>query len=277
MSQVPESTIRVRADPTNPGQFFACCGLLELADRLWGGAEGWFEKGAFSIRPLDGTSVKATLGGLVGAVGASSLLQFDPDDDYSSPVELPAPFELRLDWWKDDRTGGDRLKVWAGSMRSVRIARAMQKVLQQPELQNDALFDLGTVVYDPQEPDKKVEPFYFDARRGSNAQAIDVGFSPDSLQMTSAAYPAVEFLCLVGLQRFRPVPTATRRVFDYHTWALPLATLIAPSAVCGLLTHVEGRGFRFENAFRTDQKKHKAFTPATPLQGADDERSRGEV
>ena len=26
-------TIRVNVDPTNPGQFFACCGLLELADR----------------------------------------------------------------------------------------------------------------------------------------------------------------------------------------------------------------------------------------------------
>ena len=39
-----ESTIRIVVDPTNPGQYFACCGLLELADRLWpGGAEGWFE------------------------------------------------------------------------------------------------------------------------------------------------------------------------------------------------------------------------------------------
>ena len=27
----------VNVDPTNPGQFFACCGLLELADRLWQG------------------------------------------------------------------------------------------------------------------------------------------------------------------------------------------------------------------------------------------------
>ena len=35
--------IRITVDPTNPGQFFACCGLLELADRLWPGAEGWFE------------------------------------------------------------------------------------------------------------------------------------------------------------------------------------------------------------------------------------------
>jgi CRISPR-associated protein Csx14 len=42
MSQVREPNIHLRVDPTNPGQFFACCGLLELADRLWGGAEGWF-------------------------------------------------------------------------------------------------------------------------------------------------------------------------------------------------------------------------------------------
>ena len=27
-------TIRIRVDATNPGQFFACCGLLELASRL---------------------------------------------------------------------------------------------------------------------------------------------------------------------------------------------------------------------------------------------------
>ena len=40
----PEPSIRVNVDPTNPGQFFACCGFLELADRLWRGAEGWFEE-----------------------------------------------------------------------------------------------------------------------------------------------------------------------------------------------------------------------------------------
>jgi len=39
----PKPTIRINVDVTNPGQFFACCGLLELADRLWPGAEGWFE------------------------------------------------------------------------------------------------------------------------------------------------------------------------------------------------------------------------------------------
>src|SRR5271168_908987 len=41
----PTPSITVAVDPTNPGQFFACCGLLELADRLWPGAEGLFGEG----------------------------------------------------------------------------------------------------------------------------------------------------------------------------------------------------------------------------------------
>lgn len=258
-------SIRINVDPTNPGQFFACCGLLELADRIWDGAEGWFSEGAFFLRPLIALASEPTLAGLVQTIAGVPLRQLDLDDDFSSPVELPTPFDVRLDWWKDGSAGGDRLKVWAGSMRSVRIARAMQGTMQRPELQNEALFDCGAIVYDPAEPDNKVEPFYFDSRRGSNAQSIDIGFAPDSLQMTTVAYPAVEFLCLVGLQRFRPAPTAFRRVFDYCTWALPLATSVASLAACGLLSQAASRHLRFENGFRTDQRKHKAFTPATEL------------
>lgn len=45
--------IHISVDLTNPGQFFACCGLLELADRLWPGAEGWFERRHFCIVTSD--------------------------------------------------------------------------------------------------------------------------------------------------------------------------------------------------------------------------------
>src|SRR5436309_14964365 len=137
MKQMPETLIRVLADPTNPGQFFACCGLLELADRFWGEAEGWFENCAFNIRPTTESGIEPSLAVLLRAVAQTSLHQVDPTDDLSSPIEIAAPFDLRLDWWKDKRTGGDRLKVWAGSNSNVRIARAMQRVLQQEDLQND--------------------------------------------------------------------------------------------------------------------------------------------
>ena len=58
MSHTSEPAISVPVDPTNPGQFFACCGLLELADRLWGGAEGWFD-GNLLHRRIDGLLRKA--------------------------------------------------------------------------------------------------------------------------------------------------------------------------------------------------------------------------
>jgi CRISPR-associated protein Csb3 len=35
-------TVCVRVDMANPGHFFACCGLLEIAHRIWPGSEGWF-------------------------------------------------------------------------------------------------------------------------------------------------------------------------------------------------------------------------------------------
>jgi hypothetical protein len=266
MSPVCEVAISVRVDPANPGQFFACCGLLELADRLWGGAEGWFDTNMFYLLPLAPAETSAGIGRLVRTIGEAELTPTDPENQTSSPLLIGAPFNLRLDWWEDDRASGEQLKVWAGSMRGLRIARAMQTVLACDEAaQTASLFDYGVVVRDPDQPDNKVEPFYFDARRGASALPIDIGFSPDSLQMTNIAYPAVEFPCLVGLQRFRPVPTANRRMFEYHTWSLPLTASIAPVAVAGMIPDSGACAFRFENAFRTDQRKHKAFSIATPI------------
>jgi CRISPR-associated protein Csb3 len=249
----------VQCDPTNPGQFFACCGLLELADRLLGSAEGWFEGSCFAI------NARGTLAELVQQISQAPLKPLDPDDDTASPMQIGAPFLLRLDWWHDNATGGADLKVWAGSMRSFRIARAMQAALGKPQLQHPGLLNEGLVVYDVDQPDNKVEPFYFDARRGLNAHPLDLGFSPDALEMTTVAYPAVEFLALVGLQRARPVPTSQRRAFEYCTWQLPLAPLLVPAAVAGCLPHAGTRRYRFKTAFRTDQKRHKSFLPAIAL------------
>ena len=257
---VPQPNFTVRVDPTNPGQFFACCGLLELADRLLGGAEGWFDRRQFGIR-ADGD-----LPGLIRAIAAIELSQVDPGDNTSSPIEMNLPRRpLRLDWWLDDRSGGKELKVWAGTMESVRIALAMQFAMRDDRFVSEALLDQGCIAYDPDDLKKKVEPYYFDVRRGPNAHSRDVGFSPNDLSMTTTAFPAVEFLALVGLQRCRPARTDQPRVFDYHTWAIPIPTSLIPPAVCGLLTHSGRRGYRFENWYRTGQRKHKAFRAAVPI------------
>ncbi|MHB1559241.1 MAG: hypothetical protein ACYC61_17445 [Isosphaeraceae bacterium] len=256
----PSGAMSVNVNPTNPGHFFACGGLLELADRLLGGAEGWFERGRFRI------VAGGDLPSLMETISRVELRQLDPDDNTSSPIEVVLPGRpLRLDWWLDERAGGKDLKVWAGTMESVRIARAMQKALRDRRFGNPDLFDIGLVAYDPDDPRKKVEPYYFDARRCPNAHSRDVGFSPNDLQMTTTAHPAVEFLCLVGLQRCLPARTKRPRIFDYYTWSTPLAPSLLPAAVSGLLPDRRRQGYQFENWYRTGQRKHKAFRTAIPI------------
>jgi CRISPR-associated protein Csb3 len=250
MTASPASGFSVDVDPTNPGQFFACCGLLEIAHRVWRGAEAWFENRSFVVRPLAD----------VPDSSPDAVLKDGPEDDLASPMEVVSPVGLRLDWWVEE----PGLKVWAGSMDSWRIARAMQHAVPMDGSGAGGLFNHACIVYEPADPRKKVEPFYFDSRRGSNALAIDIGFSPDSLTMKTMAYPAVEFFCLIGLQRFRP-SGVRRRIYDYCTWPTPLPATMATLAVCGLLRLGGRRRFRFENAYRTEQRKHKAFTPAVPV------------
>ncbi|MBI4605511.1 MAG: hypothetical protein HY721_26395 [Planctomycetes bacterium] len=251
-------------DVTNPGQFFACCGLLELADRLWPGAEGWFEVGEFNV------ACGGDLESLVSTASMAKLTQLDKDDNTGSAIDVGAPIRpLRLDWWQDEESGGKELKVWAGSMESFGIARAMQLAMRAKPFRSRDLFDVGMVVPDPDDSTKKKEPFYFDARRGPNAHSRDIGFSPNDLQMTTTAFPAVEFLCLVGLQRARPARTSQPRVFDYHIWALPIPTDLLSATVAGIVPSAGIRAYRFEIWFRTGQRKHKAFRSAIPLSTGD--------
>lgn len=262
MTDNPQPSITVNVDVTNPGQFFACCGLLELADRRWPGAEGWFADGdqAFLI------SGSGILDSLVEAIAAAELIHTRPSDPYSSPLIIDAPFRpLSIDWWETDLTGARDLKVWAGTMESFGIAQAMQHAMRNNRFHDSDLFDIGKVVTTPHDAGKKKEPYYFDARRTPNAHSRDVGFSPNDLGLTSIAHPAVELLCLIGLQVARPVLTAESRVYDYFTWHVPLLPNLLLAASTGSLNLADARAYRFENWFRTGQKKHKAFRSAIPL------------
>lgn len=266
-------SLRVMVDLRNPGQFFAACGLFELAARLAPETEGYFDEHAFvtTTGPSLSDVLETVLAASFAAPADGGADGADDDDglDRSAPLPLGDPFALRLDWWRDRFSGGRDLKVWAGTMDNTRIAAAMLAALRAPEFRDAALFDVGQVVLGAD--GKKVEPFYFDARRAPNAHSRDVGFSPDALGLTTTAFPAVEVLCLVGLQRFRPrqPDAARRRVFRYRAWCEPLPIELAALVVAGAVPLRGTRTFQFENWFRTSQKKHKAFRPAVPVEEGD--------
>lgn len=242
--------IHLDVDLANPGQFFGCCGVFELAQRLWPTATAHFEGRQFVISDGD-------LQALVMKTAQAPLEVLEPANQTSSALRLAEPFDLRMDWWKVERG----LKTWAGRMSVDRIAKSLQRDL--PNTLRNGFFDDGHVVVGAD--GKKVEPYYFDGRRGANALPLDVGFSPDALSLETVAFSATEFFTLVGLQRFRPSESKLR-VYRYRAWRAPLPVTLAALAAANVLAD-DGPFLQFESAFRTDQRKHKAFSPAIPVYG----------
>jgi CRISPR-associated protein Csb3 len=276
-------SITVTVDPTNPGQFFACCGLLELADRLWPGAEGWFERAQFHVRcegsladliaKLCKVQIESTLtaGELKQLGTALSVSEKKMTAEQLGEKEhlkekwkyerlyVSAPFGIWLDWWRDER--GSRLdpKTWAAKQLVAGMAQGMLAVVRAgmtaapPDPENLFLFT-----------DADSLPFNFDSDLSGQGAARDTGFSADTLGLQSQFRPMLELLALVGLQRFRSVPLADES-FQICLWAIPLPPSVAAVAACGLLQLPDDRPYQFSLFSRT--KYMKAFLPAKPMRG----------
>lgn len=257
-THMPEPTIRVNVDPSNPGQFFACCGLLEVASRLYESVEGWFEDDWFVVSGAN------SLEELLSVIREARLIPLEPDTPTTSPLFLPEPIEFCLDWWLDTRSGGSMFKTWAGQQKVVSIASAMQAAIDVESLDEHSLLHTSAVLYDGE--GGKIEPFYFDARRAAQSHALDVGFSPDAQRMLMPVYSSVEFLCLIGLQRFRVKYVREDEYFEYLAWSAPLSIAVAPAVVAGVATY-PGYRFRFQLLYRT--KYLKGFLPAVRVASFD--------
>jgi len=287
MSETSTAAVRVRVDPTNPGQFFACCGLLELADRLWDGAEGWFDRGtSFRVVPALGgldPGAAAFLDAVAGCPLANTMTgsqrcrreelsamtvkarEADPaleaekkelDALYrEAPVALGEPFHLVLDWFLDERAGGKGFKTWAGQQSVIDVASGMKGSIPDQCVPEEWLFRAvgGDFV-----------PFNFDSDLGGTASALDVGFSFDPLRDTGLRVrtrPLLEFAAFVGLQRFRPRRIGSDNEYEFSTWREPLQPEIAAAAACGAVECLGLQTFRFRLLYRT--KYLKSFLPAT--------------
>jgi CRISPR-associated protein Csb3 len=276
-------SFQVRVDPTNPGQFFACCGLLELADRLWPGAEGWFEKGEFCV--ASGGMLNKVLDGLVGCHLTNTMTEAQHarfkeisamsvnlrkssrgvEDEYKALDKLLR--EANIVWFTDDYAGGSRFKTWAGRQSVLDIATSMKDALKNPAWRNEGCLTFTVT--------KCGLPFNFDSDLGGQGGAIDVGFSFDPLagsaltRIESSARPALELLAFIGLQRFRPSEIKGENRFHYTAWNRPLPIQVAMPATCGALPIAGADRFEFRLLYRT--KYLKSFLPAIPFTGGSDE------
>jgi CRISPR-associated protein Csb3 len=284
-----DADITVPVDLTNPGQFFACCGLLELADRLWPGAQGWFEGDVFFTQAAGG-SLEAITKALQACTVANTLTAeqsarlealsamskkeraAEPglEEEKKSleslrrelPIVLKGPFPFLIDWFTDDLAGGSRFKTWAGQQSVLDIATAMHGGIGASQALWDSVRGIGL-------------PFNFDSDLGGQGSALDIGFSFDPLassestRIEGTCKPALELLAFIGLQRFRPREVPRQNRFVFTAWCTPLLPLPASAITSGAVTLSSDARYEFKLLYRT--KYLKSFLPAIPYEGEHDE------
>ncbi len=256
--------ITVNVDVTNPGQFFACCGLLELADRLWPGAEvagsftaPRFERSRFCIFGKDPFKTCDLMKALICSRRASDE-PYQPimgsngkpvaDAKKTKPVMFEGPVSLRLSWWLDELAGRQTgFKMWGAHQTSEGLIGDMAQAICADEMTDDTVLQSRTGM---------TGRIGLDTRSSWNT--LDEGFSPNDQTLPVDTYPATELLAAIGLETFRPAPADDGYV--YACWFTPMPTTVARAVASGSVNIQGIARYRFEIGARG---KFKFFTKAS--------------
>ena len=220
----------IATDLRNPGQFFACCGMLYCADRLLGDAVAHFEGDQFVLRAAEPDPALSVIGRLKDCSGSVRA----ETDDADSPVTID-DVRLRLDFWNhfDDRP---TIKLFAGQIRSKPLVERWARFLDvycQRGGGLSAWADFSTVSL----------PSGIDAATRWTAQ--DVGFSLNEQGMKEMrTYPLVEFFAHVGVQSYSWREVKRGR-YAYYTWDEPLPMTVAAAVASGAIGRLARRKFEF--------------------------------
>lgn len=226
-----ESSVPV--DLLNPGQVFACLGLLEIADKFLGNAQGAFDwsNGSdirFRVRASGdecpvGSAIEFFRGATVTSLSPSrdtlstdgwkvATTQLDSNKDAfpfptpESPATLPARLtsgdrQIEILYWGDDipTSGRDNVKFWAGAGGYPGVALAQDALALIKAMPAE-------IAADPlNAPAPQSSSFRFDWRR--DYVPLDIGFSLNAHsgdRFCTIGYPVVEMLAAVGLTHARP-------------------------------------------------------------------------
>ncbi|OQX63112.1 MAG: hypothetical protein B5M56_04005 [Desulfococcus sp. 4484_241] len=256
----PEATITIPVDPYNPGQFFACCGLLELTHRLTQPgyrALGWFEiidnaHPRFSITAFN-RDAPITLEQTISYLKKCKITATNQDSK-EGPVILEEPFNIHLDW-RSPFPQHNLVKTFTGQQNIFKIVRALQQAM--PESCDTELLNARGPV------DRTVTAFSVEKAENS----IDAGFSMDVQKGRLLREPPVflEFLALIGVQRFCPRQGKNRLDRIYYAWQNPLPSPLAAIAVSKPLKNVLQKGFIFQMYNRESKGRYKGFAPSREL------------
>ncbi len=220
----------IPVDLRNPGQVFACLGLMEAADILLGGARGGFDwENPADVRfVLEAAGEANPVAEVLGFLAEAEVVALSPQGslnentkwkiktiqlphdssfpfpDPSSPATLPARLQntrqqtIVIDYW-GDATERDNVKFWAGSQGKPGAAFLLDAL----DLARSRILEIVANPFAWSAPQSG--SLRFDFRR--DYVPIGVGFSPNNHKTTMVmrGYPLVEILAAIGMSNARPL------------------------------------------------------------------------
>jgi CRISPR-associated protein Csx14 len=250
--------LRIQFDPCNAGQFYACCGLIHLAELAGQATSSQFTVDSRLPRRADfilETDGDLDLQTVVHSLRQAEYCSFDgdgsenpPSRDSIAPV-LVTIFEqkLILDWWLDEfHFKATSLKCWAGQVTTYKLFSELPKLLssENPSFSADAFTSTR---------------FGIDPR--SAWVALDLGYSPNEQGQESQTYPLVELLAAFGLQGFRPAGNRTDG-FEYCLWLSPLPCAVARIAAAKPWEGLRAAKYKFNLG---ERGSYKVFCFSNPI------------
>lgn len=244
--------LRLPLDPCNPGQFFACCGLFELAATKAANVTARFVCREDRPRRAEFVIAGPNLPGLETFLASLRELTFEPigggEEESIRPMRLRIDgHPLELDWWLDEyRARATNLKCWAGQVTTRKLFEELPP-----------LIDIGATAAGLMNAGGMTKSkFGADPRSAWNA--LDFGYSPNVHNQDAATYPAVEVLAAIGLQGFR-LRAENRECVAYSLWTVDLPLAVARLAARAPWHGLPRFDYHFEIAKRGQSYKYFTF------------------
>jgi CRISPR-associated protein Csx14 len=250
--------LKVPFDPRNPGQFYACCGLIELLELATKSTTSKFV--IDSRRPhfaelIVKSESELDMSCVIDAVRHATYRTFkretaekEAEKDSIAPAVVSIfGREFILDWWLDEfHEKATSFKCWAGQMTTQKLISEMPKLVSESDLSfTSSAFTSTRFGVDPR----------------SAWVALDLGYSPNEQGEESRTYPVVELLAAFGLEGFRPAGKRNSG-FEYSLWLSELPLAIARTAAARPWDGLAATRFKFELG---ERGSYKVFCFAEPI------------
>lgn len=283
-----QQSIQININPTNPAQYLACCGIFEIVARFDPAAVSRWETDAATRFLIETMLDEAELVACFVKTFTESdgkqwkVKNIDGADavqriDVTFVLSDASRCDLKFDWWyetldADGSIGGrSAWKMYAGNQTAEKTTATMVAACREI-VSERTLTTLANLLTSGKGMSGR---FGFDP--GSSRNALDVGYSPNDLNLNVVTYPFVELLAMIGAQHFFPPRTrpgggheSTRGFmrlkdkkiyFQHCLWHENLPIVLARAYACGSLANEHsGQLLKSERAMRD---KYSNLSPST--------------